>query len=367
VAQIERPYPLLSAPGLPSWKRFLARDYLVFVDESFERFLKMTTADSKYGNFAYGGLGVPASEYERLKHDLAPVVEDYLKLVPGGEIEFKHREFKRIPYTDRRSLAKRMAQALWERGAFISGFYIPSRSLVMEQVRESLMFDHDELPADTSELYDIGVEELRQMFYNTGEKSELLSCLLTKAVAAWAYMLGFLDCHFRVFYDPREPDEDASVKEKIDSMARAMAQLSPEVEGLFLGLDIHCNSEDELGLQLADLVAGETREFFKSYPEMMSHGATRRIINQFSEEDLEVWDVARPKNLVPTPNKMGALMEMPKEIAYRFAENDPAERTVMNCFSPLISSGILTCYSSTGSPRHLMPFMLAIMDQADDG
>jgi len=145
------------------------------------------------------------------------------------------------------------------------------------------------------------------MFYKSGEKSDLLSYLVTKAVAGWTYMLGFLDCHFRVIYDPREPDEDASVKEKIDSMASAMAQLSPEVEGLFLGLDIDRKSEHELGLQLADLMAGETREFFRSYPEMMSHGATRRIINQLSEEDLEVWDVARPKNLPPMPNKMGAL------------------------------------------------------------
>jgi hypothetical protein len=100
-----------------------------------------------------------------------------------------------------------------------------------------------------------------QMFHKSVEKSDLLSYLLTKAVAAWTYMLGFLDCHFRIIYDPREPDEDAPVKEKIDSMASAMVQLSPEVEGLFLGLDIDRKSEDELGLQLADLMAGKTREF----------------------------------------------------------------------------------------------------------
>lgn len=67
------------------------------------------------------------------------------------------------------------------------------------------------------------------------------------------------------------------------------------------------------------------------------------------------------------PNKMGALNKLPMEIAYRFGADDPAERTVFHCFSPLLSAGMLTCYSSTGNPRHLMPFILAIIGQADDG
>jgi len=57
----------------------------VFVDESFERFLKMTEVDSKYGYFAYGGVGVPAGDYDALKSDFEPIFQDYLKLVPGGE------------------------------------------------------------------------------------------------------------------------------------------------------------------------------------------------------------------------------------------------------------------------------------------
>jgi hypothetical protein len=41
--------PLFAAPGLKSWRRYLRQEYTVFVDESFERFLKMTEVDSRYG------------------------------------------------------------------------------------------------------------------------------------------------------------------------------------------------------------------------------------------------------------------------------------------------------------------------------
>lgn len=365
MAQVDRPYPLFTAPGLKAWRRYLRQKYTVFVDESFERFLKMTEVDSRYGYFSYGGVGVPAPEYGGLKSDLATVLSDYLALVPAGEVEFKHAEFKRIPYGERRALAMRIREALWARGGFVSGFYTPSRSYVMERVRDAVMFEREEVPEDTTDLYRAGVQELEEMYFAKGQKSDLLAQLLLLPVSGWAHMLAFLKCPFRVIYDPREPDEDASVKEKIDGMREAMAILSPEVEGLFLGLEIDRKSEDEVGLQLADLMAGETREFFRAYPDMMVHGATRKIITQLSDEEFEAWDVAYPKGHPPLPNKIGAITKMPKKLAMRFLDDDPSGRTVLNCFAPLLTAGSITCFSSTGNPRHIMPFIRAVLDQSD--
>src|SRR5262245_40570491 len=154
--------------------------------------MKLTEVDSKYGFFAYGGMGLPVSEYDGLKGDVAPIFAAYRELVSPAETELKHSRFKRIPYAQRRDLAMQIAQALWTRGAFISGFYIPSQSLVLEQARESLM-DNDgkALPDDTSDLYRQAVEDLRWMFYATRDKSPLIAYLLSKAVPAWAQMLAF--------------------------------------------------------------------------------------------------------------------------------------------------------------------------------
>jgi hypothetical protein len=346
------------------WRRYARQEYTVFVDESFSRLLRMSIADSRYGYFSYGGVGVPTSEYASLRIAIAPILGDYLKLVPGGETEFKHSEFKRIPYDARSALAERLGRALCAHGAFVSGFYTPGQSFVMEQVRDAVMYEEG-LPDDTTALSEAAVEELRGRYYAQAEKSELLTALLTLPVSAWANMLAAFDCPFRVIYDPRERQEDLSVKARIEGLKEVMERMSPAIKGLFLGLDVGSRSETEPGLQLADLVAGETREFHAAFPEMMSHGATRKIISQESAEEFEAMDILQMEGVPPMPYKVGAMTEMTEAMIARFAQPDPQGRTVMHQFSPLLVSGSLTGYSTTGNPRHVMPFIAGILDQCD--
>src|SRR5688500_759457 len=135
------------------WKRYVKTEYYVFVDESFRRFLNMTDVDSRFGYFSYGGVGVPLIEYDSLKISLAPIVVDYLKLVPQDETELKHTHLKRVPYHERMAIVERISRALVKHGAFVSGFYRPAQSLVMESVRDAIMEEHDSLPEDTIDLY----------------------------------------------------------------------------------------------------------------------------------------------------------------------------------------------------------------------
>ena len=59
------------------------------------------------------------------------------------------------------------------------------------------------------------------------------------------------------------------------------------------------------------------------------------------------------------------MAKMPRDLAIKFLDDDPRGRSVLNYFSPLLTAGSLTCYSSTGNPRHVMPFIRAILDQCD--
>ena len=156
--------------------------------------MTMTEADSRYGHFSYGAVGVPVSEYDALKAGLAPVLADYLKLVPGGETEFKHTEFKRIPFLERATIGHRIAVALIKRGAFVSGFYTPAQMFVMEHVRDNVMEAHDALPDDLSDLYREAVEEVREEDHSQRNKAELLSTLLTLPVSGAAHMLAEFEC-----------------------------------------------------------------------------------------------------------------------------------------------------------------------------
>jgi hypothetical protein len=292
----------------------------------------MTEADSKYGYFSYGAVGTPVTEYDALKAELKPIFADYLKLVPGNENEFKHADFKRILFTDRGAIAERIARALVDRGGFVSGYCVPPQSFVMEHVRDAVMEERDALPDDTTQLYREAVEDLRQMYYSKGEKSELLSALLTLPISACAHMLGALNCPFRVKYDPRERREDLSVRDKIEGLSQVMARMSPQVRGLFRGLDVSTSSDVEIGLQLADLVAGETREFLAACPEMMTYGATRKIISQESNEECEAIDVVEMEGTPPFAYKVGAMSEMTEGMLDRFLRPDSGGRSVFHHF-----------------------------------
>ena len=46
-------------------------------------------------------------------------------------------------------------------------------------------------------------------------------------------------------------------------------------------------SEDELGLQLADVVAGHVRDFFRNTPHALTEGTTARLITATSDEPLQ--------------------------------------------------------------------------------
>ena len=74
MAQIQRPYPLFTAPMRDIWGQYAGQEYTIFVYESFLRFLRMTEEDSRYGQFSYGGIGVPTAEYASLRIAMPPIV-----------------------------------------------------------------------------------------------------------------------------------------------------------------------------------------------------------------------------------------------------------------------------------------------------
>lgn len=362
--RVERPYPLPSAPLIRRWLKHRREGFITFVDETFLRFFRDDQGD-RYGYFSYGGFGLPVGQYDRFKQDIAPLFSRYQKLLSGSEKEFKHTDFKRIPYADRMDLAKGIARVIERYDGFVSGFYTPGEAIIMEQVRNLVMDDQEELPPDTSDLYQRAITDFRTTYEGGPGDSKLLATLLNLAVSAFTHMIASFGSPFRILYDSRERREDAAVKTTIDELQEIIPRLSPEVAGLFRGLKVAKDSKDELGIQIADLMAGETRDFFDANRELMSFGATRRIISQTSDEDIQAWDVLQPADHPPMPYKVGGMTRIPEGLRRRFFRNDPEQRSVMSAFSRVLAAGSLTCYSSTGQPRHVMPYIHWILDQSD--
>jgi hypothetical protein len=356
VKRVEFPFPLKTCPGREIWERYRKQKFLVFVDESFFMFFELA---SKTGYFCHAMVGVPVNEYPRLKEAVNPIFQEYKALTQASAQEFKHSEYKRIDFARRKDLAARLADAMKKHGAFIGGFYTSLTAFVLERVRFDIVDLADTVPENCEEQYRHAVETL-----GGGEKGPgnyvILSRLLELPVTAVASMLSEFDCTFRVIYDPREKREDKAIRAYVEAFANVLKHTLPDVSERYLGMDIETHSEDELGLQLADLVAGEIVDFFKANEELLAYGSTSRLITPVSEESIQT--IA---SLGRRWVKTGVLTPMPIDLYERFFRDDPNGRTVLPCFVELMSSGILTCYGSFGTPRDLLIFEKLIWDQAD--
>ena len=181
----------------------------------------------------------------------------------------------------------RIRDAFKAHGVFINVFYSPLRSFVLERVRTRLFLDEQrEIPVDFKALYEEAAEHLKTEALGPGQ-SGLIQKLLLLPISGVANMLATFGSSFTVIYDPREKREDKAVIAAIDGVLAAFLNLKDK--GVEMRWDLHDfvkgfvhdrRSEDEIGLQMADLMAGETRAFFDANPEQMEFAASRKLITQ---------------------------------------------------------------------------------------
>lgn len=356
------PRPLLTSPSRHLWDKYAGEDYKVFVDESFFEFFGLV---AKEGFFCFGAVGVPAAQYEAFARFLEPVRDRFRQLT--GVAEIKHAELRRFDYRDQRDIACRVRDALMQHGGLIAGFFTPVRASVLEWVRMALLGEADEIPEDHDHLYAAEVVKLGELYRGPG-RSATIGRLLMGPVASLANFFASQESHFEMTYDPREKGEDRAVKANVESyvgVLQGLKNLPPgedraDVADFFTGFRSDRRSDQEIGLQVADFVAGEVRRFMQANEELLRYGASRRLITPTSREA-----VMTATRLGEAVFKTGVLHRMPPDLRARFQRPDPEKRTVFHLLAQLLASGILTCYSTWGTPRHLMPFEGLIIDQLD--
>lgn len=340
--------PLEVCPGRQVWEAHHDREYLVFVDESFYQFFGFVAPD---GNFCHGALGIPRDGYPQLQAMLEPLVLAYKRRVRravGQEpAEIKYSVLRTLPLPFRMRFARELVQALIDTGGFVAGFYSSTHGTIMERVRTNLLDNLDAVPNDHAALFDTARTELLAQFQGVGQAELITRLLLTPFSACSAFLRSF-NCTFRVRYDPRQSDEDAQVR---NALAGYMATLVnvPQLFGSdqrYLGMDINIHSEDDLGLQLADVVAGEVRDFFRSTPEALTENATLTLITPESDEPLQ-----RFIQMNGLTFKNGALSPMSRGLHRKLARRNSAN--IISYYYPVLSAGMLTCVSDTGQLRDL--------------
>jgi hypothetical protein len=340
--------PLEICPGRQILERHRNREYLVFVDESFYRFFGFAAAD---GNFCHAALGIPRDNYTRLQAILGPLVLAYNRrvrqIIGRNPEEIKFSVLRALPLPFRLRFAREFVRSLVETGGFVAGFYSSTRGVIMERVRTNLLDQAEEVPDDHRALYDAAREELLAQLQGVGQ-SELITQLLLTPFSALSTLLRSFECRFRVRYDPRQENEDQVVREALADYMGRLVRI-PELFGGdtgYFGMEINIRSQDDLGLQLTDVVAGEVREFFRNNPEPLTESATLRLITPESDEPLQKFievDHVLFKN--------GVLSRMSPGLARKLVRRNSAN--IISYYYPVLSAGMLTCVTDTGQFRDL--------------
>jgi hypothetical protein len=359
---VPQPKPLFTCPGLERWKTFRGQHWLVFVDESFDAFFEFRPR----GFFVHGAVAIPEREYAALSAKASKLLARYRRLTSPGAQEFKSTDFRHIAYAKRKSLAFAIRTLLQEHGGFVAGFYTPLRAFVLERVRTNLLDEADALPDPVTIEYGKAESQLKAEMRGPGQAG-VVSKLLYLPIGGIANLLASLECDFTVVYDPRHPKEDRAVSVDVEAYLKLHesfrdidGDIRADLHDRFKAFQYDRTSEQEIGLQFADLVAGEVRQFFVSNPDMLIFGASQKLITPTSREP-----IMTATQIGSTWFKTGVLHRMPTTLCRAFTGPDPAQRTVFHAFSDLLAAGILTCYSTYGQPRDLMPFLKAIWDQIE--
>ena len=352
--------PLEICPGRQIWEKHRNCEYLVFVDESFYRFFGFEAVD---GNFCHAAIGVPVDNYSSLQKLLAPALDSYGREVaratgvfPG---ELKFSTLRQLPIRFRVAFTKVLVRSLVETGGFISGFYTSTRGMVMERVRTNLLDESDAVPNTHEDLYASARTELLGQFRGVGQ-AELIKRLMLTPVASIISFLRSFDCVFEVRYDPRQEDEDQEVRRAISEYAGLLKRV-PEIfgaEDVCLGIEVSIRSDEDLGLQLADVVVGEVREFFRNNQEFLQKNATLGLITPESDEPLQQFEEMHNRTF-----KVGALSPIPPTLLRRISR--PNIANLLSYYYRVLAAGMLTCVTDTGQPRHIEVPTRLFFDQLD--
>jgi hypothetical protein len=293
---------------------------------------------------------------------MAPIFTAYEAAVVGDSglslREFKFEDFRRIPLQARAELAMRISKTLKMHGVFVIGFFTRACGMVMERVRVNQISHGSEVPDDYTLLYTEAAEELRHQFEGVAQ-SETIAHVLRNPLLGMANFLDYFDCSFQVICDPRESKEDKAVIAAIEwFINERFKAAAPSEAARYLGMENKRPSHLELGLQLADLMVGETRLFFEDHPWLLTLGSSSKLITGQSREEIEWWEEVHG-----IFQKLGRLTKIPPNLAGGFKR--VKGESCLPLYRYLFASGLLTCYSDFGTPRHIELFEEQVFDQTD--
>ncbi len=165
-----------------------------------------------------------------------------------------------------------------------------------------------------------------------------------------------------MIYDPRQPAEDQAVKIQAEDYMGILSR--PEVQKMMglsaggMGLEVSRSSDQELGLQIADIVAGEVRRFFRVNHELLTWGSSLKLVSADSEDELEA-----VISMNGSIFKSGRFIRTPSKIQKGYFKAN--EQVFLPYLRNSIMSGSLCCFTDFGQERIVRLFQGLLFDLCD--
>jgi len=297
-------------------------------------------------------VALPVGEFDSLSAELRPFVDEALARAAATGVaatELKFRTFQRLPDDFQASFAQALADGLTKRAGFVAAFYTSVAGLVMERVRVNLLGTETRVPSDHAALYDAAARELAAEELGSAAPGEswLIEKVIMLPVSGMTHFAAAMGFRVKFVYDPRTTDrvEDERVTSRSAEWMELWAKrVDSTLTGACLGFSYSTESHDSLGLQLADIIAGEARRLFRGTPALLNIGATNNLITETSHERHSVYWPAAGGMLWKT----GHVITIPP--ATLRVLTTPKAGRLWPVFNPVLASGMLTYVTDFGTP-----------------
>jgi hypothetical protein len=344
-------YPMGGA-GVP-----ITKNYTVFIDESFNGFLGLSSPD---GYFCYVALMVPTARLA----DLARFWQSYrnrlvsaYKTATGfdlGNAEFKSNYLNKLDFSSRKGMAERLKSFLAKNDCFIGGFYTTVDSFGLYNLRTEVGKDDDtkELPINWAEQLVLTKEKLLKSDVKNGPAgcenvpgdARLLFGLLHATLEISLNWLGGQGISFEVVYDPRQKKEDAFLLKHVGDWLKDEKASFKRYPGVFRGATSNTPSGDSPGLMLADLLLRDLRFLFSDLPGLMSESSSTGLILPIPHNDEPLIMVIDGHRF-----KAGSIRPMSSNLAA--ALRKPTTNSMMPLFCDRLADMKISYYAKWGEAR----------------
>ena len=338
--------------------------YVVYLDESFFQFWPF---DNRSGNFCYAVFGLPQSQlialgefHDEFLHRFQAAIEAELKEDPP--VELKSHLFRRLPFNTRRRLGLQLREFMTRANAFLLADFTEVRGFVLEGIRSSLArHAHKRLPDDWETLYERRRRELTELVKKGKEGiGPVLDRLMGTTIGAVAHFLTTRASSYEVFFDPRQPREDLEVADSIREFTEmVLNRMHQEEPGRFKGVSGRYKSGELPGLQVADLLVGEVRNWFLN---------NEAILRFESGPDLVTEENANAHWYFPAGikfmSKRQRVRKLPPGLVRRLQRAN--ESSILPFFRNHLARSLLSCVAYWGEFRHVNFEEGSAIDSLDD-